>query len=63
MVNGLHANGYKGHEKPSMLGTAAKIASQVVTEIIGGILEGLAEGVGQALGQDITKGNGTSRRQ
>lgn len=60
MINGLHDNGIKGVEKPSMLGTAARLASQVFVEFIGGIIEGLGEGVGQAFAQDIIKGKGTS---
>ncbi|KAF2312027.1 hypothetical protein GH714_027793 [Hevea brasiliensis] len=45
MVNGLQANGIKGVEKSSMLGTAARLASQVIIEFIGGLIEGLGEGV------------------
>ncbi|XWS43157.1 hypothetical protein CRYUN_Cryun16bG0078700 [Craigia yunnanensis] len=56
MVNGLQANGIKGKEKPSMLGTAARLASQVVIEFIGGLIEGLGEGVGQVLIQTAARG-------
>lgn len=56
MVNGLEANGIKGPEKPSMLGTAARLASQVFSEFIGGIVEGLGEGVGEMFIQTITRG-------
>ncbi|PPS10981.1 hypothetical protein GOBAR_AA09665 [Gossypium barbadense] len=51
MVNGLQANGIKGMDKPSMLGTAARLASQVVIEFIGGLIKGFGEGVGQVLVQ------------
>ncbi|KAF5741002.1 hypothetical protein HS088_TW11G01084 [Tripterygium wilfordii] len=62
-VNGLQANGHKGKEKASMLGTAARIASQVVIEFIGGLVEGLGEGVGQVLIQSVGRGrNNTTRR-
>lgn len=56
MVNGLQANGIKGADKPSMFGTAAKVASQVVIEFIGGLIEGLGEGVGQVLIQSAARG-------
>lgn len=56
MINGLHENGIKLPEKPSMLGTAARLASQVVIEFIGGLIEGLGEGVGDALVQSIARG-------
>ncbi|KAJ6736599.1 CYSTEINE/HISTIDINE-RICH C1 DOMAIN FAMILY PROTEIN [Salix viminalis] len=56
MVNGLEANGIKGPETPSMLGTAARLASQVFVEFIGGIIEGLGEGVGEMFVQSITRG-------
>ncbi|WCJ44786.1 Cysteine/Histidine-rich C1 domain family protein [Euphorbia peplus] len=57
MVNGLEANGIKGVEqKPTMFGTAAKLASQVIIEFIGGLVEGLGEGVGQALIQSVARG-------
>jgi hypothetical protein len=56
MVNGLEANGIKGPEKPSMLVTAARLASQVFSEFIGGIIEGLGEGVGEMFIQTITRG-------
>ncbi|KAL1134070.1 hypothetical protein V6Z11_A12G081700 [Gossypium hirsutum] len=51
MVNGLQANGIKGMDKPSMLGIAARLASQVVIEFIGGLIKGFGEGVGQVLVQ------------
>ncbi|XP_038899107.1 uncharacterized protein LOC120086497 [Benincasa hispida] len=51
--NGLRDNGHKGTEKPSVLGTAARLASQVVVEFLGGIIEGLGEGVGEAFVQNI----------
>ncbi|GKU98224.1 hypothetical protein SLEP1_g11256 [Rubroshorea leprosula] len=54
MINGLQANGFKGVEKPGMLGTAARVASKVVMEFIGGLIEGLGEGVGQVLIQSVT---------
>ncbi|XVF75816.1 hypothetical protein PTKIN_Ptkin13bG0217100 [Pterospermum kingtungense] len=57
MVNGLQANGIKGMDKPSMLGAAAKVASQVVIEFIGGLIEGLGEGVGQVLIQSAARGS------
>lgn len=55
-INGLHANGIKGLDKPSMLGVAAKIASQVVVGFVGGIFEGIGEGLGEALTQNFAKG-------
>ncbi|XVE61164.1 hypothetical protein DITRI_Ditri06bG0017800 [Diplodiscus trichospermus] len=58
MVNGLHANGIKGMDKPSMLGTAAKLASQVVIVFLGSLIEGLGESVGQVLIQSTaTRGS------
>ncbi|KAH1114255.1 hypothetical protein J1N35_007633 [Gossypium stocksii] len=57
MVNGLRANGFKGIEKASMIGTAAKVASQVVKEFIGGLIEGIGEGVGQVLIQSAARGS------
>ncbi|CAK9325080.1 unnamed protein product [Citrullus colocynthis] len=53
LKNGLRDNGHKGTEKPSVLGTAARLASQVVVEFLGGIIEGLGEGVGEAFVQNI----------
>lgn len=57
MVNGLRANGIKGPEKPSMLGTAARLASQVVVDFLGGLIEGLGEGMGEVLVQNIARGS------
>ncbi|KAJ4849143.1 hypothetical protein Tsubulata_040172 [Turnera subulata] len=56
MVNGLKANGVSGPEKPSVLGAAARLASQVVVEFIGGLIEGLGEGVGEIFIQSIARG-------
>ena len=56
MVNGLQANGFKGVEKPSMLGTAVRLASQVIIEFIGGLIEGIGEGVGEAFVQSFARG-------
>lgn len=57
--NGLRDNGHKGGSEKggSVLGTAARLASQVVVEFLGGIIEGLGEGVGEAFVQNI-KGKG-----
>lgn len=65
MINGLRANGMAAPEKPtkSMLGTAARLASQVVIEFIGGLIEGFGEGVGQALVQNITRSRSRRRRR
>ncbi|CAA0824387.1 Cysteine/Histidine-rich C1 domain family protein [Striga hermonthica] len=52
-INGLHDNGIPTPQKPSALGTAARVASQVVTEFIGGLFEGIGEGVAEALLQNI----------
>lgn len=57
-INGLRENGFHtapDNEKPSntVLGTAARLASQVVIEFIGGLIEGFGEGFGQALVQSI----------
>ncbi|CAK9183440.1 unnamed protein product [Ilex paraguariensis] len=60
MINGLQANGIKPPEKPNMLGTAARLASQVVIEFVGGLIEGLGEGFGQAL---IQNRGGRGRRR
>ncbi|XP_007028813.2 PREDICTED: uncharacterized protein LOC18598991 isoform X1 [Theobroma cacao] len=56
MVNGLQANGFKGMEKSSMLGAAAKVASRVMIDFIGGLIEGIGEGVGQVLIQSAARG-------
>ena len=56
MVNGLQANGFKGVEKPSVLGTAVRLTSQVIIEFIGGLIEGIGEGVGEAFVQSIARG-------
>ncbi|KAK3028998.1 hypothetical protein RJ639_038201 [Escallonia herrerae] len=63
-INGLQANGIKNSDiKPSMLGPAARLASQVIIEFIGGLFEGFGEAVGQALIQNIARGRcGSSRR-
>ncbi|XP_050376124.1 uncharacterized protein LOC126793602 [Argentina anserina] len=64
MINGLHENGIKNREKPSMLGTAARLASQVVIEFIGGLIEGLGEGVAEVFVQNVTRsGRGNGRRR
>ncbi|KAI4366245.1 hypothetical protein MLD38_022142 [Melastoma candidum] len=55
VVNGLLDNGIQGREKPSVLGTVVRLASQVVVSFVGGLIEGLGEGVGQALVQNIGK--------
>lgn len=60
MVNGLQANDIKGPDKPSMLGTAARLASQVVIDFIGGLIEGLGEGVGEAVASNVTRGRSTT---
>ncbi|OVA01051.1 C1-like [Macleaya cordata] len=71
MINGLHANGIiSTPEKPSVLSTAARIASNMVLEFFGGILEGIGEGVGGAIVDNMAKGktpnlnnnNNTTRR-
>ncbi|KAL5565189.1 hypothetical protein UlMin_028353 [Ulmus minor] len=54
MVNGLRENGHKDN-KSSILGTAARLASQVVIVFVETLIEGLAEGVGQAIVQDVAK--------
>ncbi|KAG6434895.1 hypothetical protein SASPL_106539 [Salvia splendens] len=53
-INGLQANGIPTPEKPSPLGTAARLAGQVVIEFIGGLIEGLGEGMGEALVQNMS---------
>ncbi|KAM1127198.1 hypothetical protein ACFX13_038000 [Malus domestica] len=63
MINGLQENGLKGREKPSVLGTAARLASQVVTEFIGGLIEGLGEGVAEVLVQDIARSGRPNARR
>ncbi|KAH7523347.1 hypothetical protein FEM48_Zijuj06G0001200 [Ziziphus jujuba var. spinosa] len=57
MMNGLHENGHsnKGKDKASVLGAAARLASQVVVDFIGGIMEGIGEGVGEAFVQNIAR--------
>ncbi|XP_021815559.1 diacylglycerol kinase theta [Prunus avium] len=55
MINGLQDNGHKGREKPSMFGTAARLASQVVIEFIGGLIEGLGEGVAEVFVENIAR--------
>ncbi|KAH6821324.1 Cysteine/Histidine-rich C1 domain family protein [Perilla frutescens var. hirtella] len=62
-INGLQANGIPPPERPSALGTAARLASQVVIEFIGGLIEGLGEGMGEALVQNIVRGRCVSRRR
>ncbi|KAL8514468.1 hypothetical protein ACS0TY_013544 [Phlomoides rotata] len=61
-INGLQENG-PPPEKPSALGTVARLASQVVIEFIGGLVEGLGEGVGEVLVQNIARGRCISRRR
>nr|GMD31091.1 Diacylglycerol kinase [Ipomoea batatas]GME05803.1 Diacylglycerol kinase [Ipomoea batatas]GME11055.1 Diacylglycerol kinase [Ipomoea batatas] len=61
MINGLQANGINPPEKPSVLGTAVKIAGQVVFEFIGGLIDGIGEGVGEAIVQNISGGRGSAR--
>lgn len=61
MINGLQANGINPPEKPSVLGTAVKLASQVVIEFIGGLIDGIGEGVGEAIVQNISGGRGSAR--
>lgn len=61
MVNGLNAYGIKDPAKPSMLGTAARLASQVVVVFLEGLVEGLAEGVGEVFAQNIARGRGSNR--
>ncbi|GKU98218.1 hypothetical protein SLEP1_g11249 [Rubroshorea leprosula] len=56
VINELQANGVQDVEKPSMLGTATKVASKVVIEFIRGLIEGLGEGVEQVLIQSVTRG-------
>lgn len=55
IFNGLHDIGIKvdPENKPSKLGTAARMAAQVVTGFLGGLVEGVGEGVGEALVQNI----------
>ncbi|KAI3465502.1 hypothetical protein Pfo_022165 [Paulownia fortunei] len=63
LINGLQDNGIPTPEKPSALGTAARLASQVVIEFIGGLFEGFGEGVAEALVQNIVRGRCISRRR
>ncbi|KAI3992074.1 hypothetical protein MKX01_014965 [Papaver californicum] len=66
MINGLNANGFLiTPEKPSLVGTAARIASNVVIGFIGGLIEGLGEGVGGAIVDNFAKGknNNAGRRR
>lgn len=63
MINGLQEYGIKPPEKPNMLGTAARLASQVVIEFIGGLIEGFGEGVGEVLVQNIGRGRRSSNRR
>ncbi|KAL6996038.1 hypothetical protein U1Q18_006173, partial [Sarracenia purpurea var. burkii] len=58
MINGLQANGIKGPEKPSMMGTAARVASVVITTFIGSLIEGIGEGIGEVIVQNIGRGRG-----
>nr|KYP44656.1 hypothetical protein KK1_033867 [Cajanus cajan] len=55
-INGLLANGISLPDKPSVLSSAARVASQVVIEFIGGLVEGIGESVGDVLVQNIAKG-------
>ncbi|KAG9128832.1 hypothetical protein Leryth_009593 [Lithospermum erythrorhizon] len=61
-LNGLQENGIYPPAKPSMISTAARVASQVVIEFIGGFLDGIGEGVGEALVQNIGRGRRNARR-
>ncbi|XP_073023989.1 protein VACUOLELESS GAMETOPHYTES [Primulina eburnea] len=63
LVNGLHDNGITAPEKPSVLGAAARLASQVVIEFIGGLIEGLGEGVGEVLVQNIARARCSRNRR
>ncbi|KAL0440554.1 UNVERIFIED_CONTAM: hypothetical protein Slati_2538400 [Sesamum latifolium] len=63
LINGLGANGIPTPEKPSALGTAARLASQVVIEFIGGLIEGFGEGMGEVIVQSIARGRCISRRR
>lgn len=63
MINGLQEYGIKPPEKPTMLGTAARLASQVVIEFIGGLIEGFGEGVGEVLVQNIGRGRRSTNRR
>ncbi|KAG2693053.1 hypothetical protein I3843_08G077700 [Carya illinoinensis] len=58
MVNGLYAYGIKDLEKPSMLGSAARVVSKVVIVLLEGLVEGIAEGFGEVLGEDLARGRG-----
>lgn len=62
-INGLQDNDIPQPERPSALGTAARLASQVVIEFIGGLIEGLGEGMGQALVQNMARGRCVNRRR
>ncbi|KAL0313813.1 UNVERIFIED_CONTAM: hypothetical protein Sangu_2225700 [Sesamum angustifolium] len=63
LINGLGPNGIPTPEKPSALGTAARLASQVVIEFIGGLIEGFGEGMGEVIVQSIARGRCISRRR
>ncbi|KAF8014975.1 hypothetical protein BT93_H0695 [Corymbia citriodora subsp. variegata] len=56
IVNGLHDNGIKEREKPSMLEAAGRLVSKVVSVFFGGLAESLGEGVGQVLVQNFAQG-------
>ncbi|KAF3446953.1 hypothetical protein FNV43_RR12133 [Rhamnella rubrinervis] len=60
MINGLRDNGIKDKEKPSVLGSVVRLASQVVGEFIGGLFEGIGEGVGEVIVQNIPRSSGTA---
>ncbi|ERN11420.1 hypothetical protein AMTRI_Chr03g43510 [Amborella trichopoda] len=57
-INGLHKEGLIAPIKPSVLGVAARFASQSVLGFIGGLIEGLGEGVGEAIIESAGRGLG-----
>ncbi|KAG8377184.1 hypothetical protein BUALT_Bualt08G0001700 [Buddleja alternifolia] len=61
-INGLQHNGVSPPEKSSVVGTAARFASQIVVEFIGALIEGFGEGMGEVIVQSITRGRCLSRR-
>ncbi|KAK4787937.1 hypothetical protein SAY86_011770 [Trapa natans] len=63
MASGLIGPEFKGHEKRSMIGAAAKLASQVVVDFIGGLIEAIGQGVGEAIVQNIARGRCYSSRR
>ncbi|KAI4320891.1 hypothetical protein MLD38_034327 [Melastoma candidum] len=58
IFNGLHDLGIEEVDKPSILGTAGRVAVLVIKDLVGGVVEGIGQGLGNDIVQNLINGGG-----